>query len=194
MMEILMGMFLFFYGGVLVTGALPLGIIFMVLTVFFGRSLIEQLKKRYIYPRAGYVKLQPDPKTTGKGIGLAAALMVAVLLGAMAIAIALLGLEPGRDFFLKFIVPPASGFMLAIGPFWLGQTYGLMRGYLWAVLFAAGGITMPVFNLASGYVAVGHLCTWIGLLILITGTLMFVNFLRNHPAEPLETKGASNAG
>jgi hypothetical protein len=186
LMEIAMGLFLFFYGGALATDTLSVAIIFIIVTIFFGKRSFERIKQRYIYPRIGYVKLPEDPNTTGKGIGIAAVVMVVALLGAMFISMAILGQDPGLAFFLTTIVPPASGFMLAIGPFWLGQTYGLVRGYVWAVLFVLGGIAMPVFSIESGYQAVGLLCTVMGLLTLTTGMIMFVRFIRRYPVANQE--------
>lgn len=191
--EIFMGLFLFFYGGALATDALSIGFIFIILTVFFAKPLIERIKKRYIYPRAGYVKLPEDPHTTGKGIAITAVVMIIALLAAMGISMAVLGQKPGLDFFLTYIVPPASGFMLAIGPYWLGQTYGLTRGYILAILFALGGIAMPVFGIASGYEAVGLLCTSVGLLASVTGAFMFVRFIRKYPPETVEIEEVANA-
>jgi hypothetical protein len=194
LMEISMGLFLFFYGGTLATDTLPLGIVFIVIAILFAKPVIERVKKRYIYPRTGYVKLPEDPNTTGKGIAITAIVMVVGLLGAMFISMAVMGQREGLNFFLDIIVPPAAGFMLAIGPYWLGQTYGLTRGYVWAVLFILGGIAMPLFDIASGYQAVGLLCTVMGLLILATGTFMFVRFIRKYPEEPNELEEAPNAG
>jgi hypothetical protein len=192
LMEIFMGLFLFFFGGGLATDVLPIAIVLVVLTVFFAGRILERIKQRYIYPRTGYVKLPEDPHTTGKGIAIAAVIMVVALLGVMFISMALLGQEPGIEFFLTYIVPPASGFMMAIGPYWLGQTYGLMRGYLWAALFVLGGIAMPVFNIASGYQAVGLLCSVMGILTLLTGAIMFVLFIRRTP--PANHEAAFNGG
>ena len=191
--EIFMGLFLFFYGGSLATNTLPLGFLFIILAVFFAKPLVERIKKRYIYPRIGYVKLPKDPNTTGKGIAISAVIMIIALLGAMGISMAVLGQKLGLDFFLTYIVPPASGFMLAIGPFWLGQTYGLTRGYVLAVIFVLGGIAMPVFGIASGYEAVGLLCTFVGLLALGMGTFMFVRFIRKYPPETIEIEEAASA-
>jgi hypothetical protein len=188
-----MGLFLFFYGGTLATDMLPLGIVFIVIAIFFAKPLIERVKKRYIYPRIGYVKLPEDPNATGKGIAIAALVFVVLLLGAMGISMLVLGTENGVDFFLTYIVPPATGVMFAIGPYWLGQTYGLLRGYVWAALFVLGGIAMPVFQIASGYQAVGLLSTMMGLLTLTTGTIMFVRFIRKYPAEPVEIEEVPNA-
>ena len=186
-MEIAMGLFLFFYGGALATDAFAIGIVFIIVTVFFGNRLYERIKKRIIYPRIGYVKLPGDPNASTKGIAIAAVVMVVALLGAMGISMAVLGQQAGLHFFLTYIVPPATGFMLAIGPYWLGQTYGLLRGYLWAALFVLGGIAMPVFGIAAGYEAVGLLCTVMGVLVLATGTFMFVRFIRKYPAAEHES-------
>lgn len=186
LMEIILGLFLICYGGALATDVLPIGLIFILLAVFLGKRIIEGVKVRYIYPRAGYVKLPGDPHTTGKGIGVAAVIMVAAMLGAMGLSMAFLGRQQGLDFFLTFIVPPASGFMLAIGPYWLGQTYRLRRGYVLAILFVLGGIAMPLFRIASGYQAVGLLCSMMGLVALVTGTVLFVRFIRRNPAQRVE--------
>jgi hypothetical protein len=180
--EIFMGLFLVFYGGTLATDTLPLGLVIILVTVFLGKGSMEGIKKRYIYPRAGYVKLPEDPHTSGKEIGISALVMVIVLLAALGISMAMLGQKIGLNFFLTYIVPPASGLMLAIGPYWLGQTYGLRRGYILAILFVLGGIAMPVFGLASGYEAVGILCSVVGVIALLTGTVMFWRFLRRYPA------------
>jgi hypothetical protein len=94
LMEIFMGLFLVIFGGALMTNV-KLGVPFIVLVIFFGWPLIERIKKRYIYPRSGYVKLPPNPDTTGRGIAIATVVMVVFLLGAMGISMVVLGLESG---------------------------------------------------------------------------------------------------
>jgi hypothetical protein len=183
LMEIFMGLFLVFFGGALST-SVGTGFPLIVIAIFFANPLIERIKVRYIYPRVGYVKLPPDPSTTGKGIAMTAALFVVLLLGSMGISMGVLGRDEGMGFFMTYILPPASGFMLGIGPFWLGQTYGLVRGYLLSAFFLLSGIAMPVFNIATGYEAVGLMCSLVGLVALVVGTFMFVRFLRKYPAAP----------
>jgi hypothetical protein len=182
-MEIFMGLFLVFFGGALSTNV-GAGVPFIVLAIFFVNPLIERIKVRYIYPRVGYVKLPPDPSTTGKGIAMTAALFVVLLLGSMGISMGVMGKAEGMTFFMTYIVPPASGFMLGISPFWLGQTYGLIRGYLLAALFLLSGIAMPVFNIATGYEAVGLMCSLVGVVALVVGSFMFARFLRKYPSAP----------
>ena len=73
--------------------------------------------------------------------------------------------------------------MMAFGPFWLGQTYGLVRGYVFAALLVLGGIAIPVLGIATGYDAVGLECLLLGLLSLISGGILFARFLRRYPVE-----------
>ncbi len=193
LMEVALGLFLFLWGGIMATHIVPLGMLIVILTILFARPVLERVKQHLIYPRVGYVRLPGDPQATGKGIAIAAILMIVFLLGALGISLAVLGIQAGRNFFLAYILPPVSGFMLAIGPYWLGRTYGLRRGYLWAVLFLLGGIALPVLGIASGYEAVGWLCTVMGLLILLTGIIMFMRFLRRYPPQPVETEEAPHA-
>ena len=182
LMEIALGLFLVVFGGALMTN-IAIVVPFIVLVVFFANPLIERIKKRFIYPRAGYVKLPPNPETTAKGIAIAAIVFVVVLLGAMGVSMLVLGLEPGADFFLTYIFPPATGFMLAIGPYWLGQTYGLVRGYFWAALFVLMGFVFPIFHIRGGYEAVGLSCIVVGTAMLATGLMVFINFIRNNPVQ-----------
>ena len=52
---------------------------------------------------------------------------------------------------------------------------------------------MPVFSIASGYEAVGLLCTVMGLMILATGAIMFVRFIRRYSPERLDVDEVPNA-
>ncbi len=54
----------------------------------------------------------------------------------------------------------------------------------------AGGV---LFGIASGYEAVGLLCTFVGLLALGMGTFMFVRFIRKYPPENIEIEEAASA-
>jgi len=181
LMEIFMGVFLFFFGGTLATNGTLAP--FIVCAVVFANPAYKRIKERYIIPRTGFVKLPQEDNDEAKGIGIAAVIFIVFLLGSMGLTMWILGKDPGLDFWMTFILPPSTGFMMAIGPFWLGQTYGLVRGYILAGLFLLSGIAMPVFRIASGYEAVGLMCTIIGLITLIVGGVMFSRFLRKYPAS-----------
>jgi len=182
LMEIFMGLFLIFFGGGMATKATSIQIVAIIFTIFFANPILKRVKKRFIYPRVGYVKLPQEDETNPKGIGIAAAIFVVFLLGSLGMMLWIMGVDAGMDFWMTYILPPSTGFMMAIGPFWLGQTYGLVRGYVFAALFLLLGIIIPVFGIASGYEAVGLLCTTVGATTLTVGIIMFTRFLRKYPA------------
>lgn len=191
LMEIVLGTFLLLYGSSLTIQSFPWFIVVLV-AVFLGKPALERIKAKYIYPRTGYVKMPPEPKSTGKGIAITALVSVILLVGLMALSMFAMGRSEGLLFFLTYIVPPVSGVLMAIGPVWMGQKYGMMRGYIWAALFFLSGFAMPLFNIAIGYEAVGLMCTIVGLVILLTGSIIFINFLRSNEPQTIEYQDSAN--
>jgi hypothetical protein len=181
LMEIFMGVFLITFGGGMATGR-GITVPFMVFVIFIANPILKRIKERHIYPRIGYVKLPQEDETDTKGIGIAAVIFIVFLLSSLGVTIWIMGSEAGMEFWMTYILPPSTGFMMALGPFWLGQTYGLVRGYVFAVLFLLLGIIIPVFRIASGYEAVGLICSIVGIITLTTGIILFSRFLRKYPA------------
>jgi hypothetical protein len=190
LMEIIMGGFLLVVSALFAI-SMKLILLPSLLVIFLGNPLFERLKKRYIYPRIGYVKLRPEKEADPKGIALAAIVFVVILLGSGLFTLAM-GKDRDWAFWFKYFLPGSTGFMLAIGPFWLGETYGVRRGYVFAVLFLLSGIVIPVLGIASGYEAIGFECLLVGVISLISGVIMFTRFLRKYPipAEGPPSKGA----
>ena len=182
LMEIIMGGFLLVVG-VLFAINMKLILLISLLVIFLGNPLLERAKKRYIYPRIGYVKLRPEKEADPKGIAVAAIVFVVILLGSGLFTLAI-GKDRGWAFWFRYFLPGSTGFMLAIGPFWLGETYGVRRGYVFAVLFLLSGIVIPVLGIASGYEAIGFECLLVGVISLISGVIMFTRFLRKYPIPP----------
>jgi hypothetical protein len=180
LMEIMMGGFLLVFGASLAMDMKWIPLIISLLVIFLGNPLLERAKKRYIYPRIGYVKLRPEKEADPKGIAVAAIVFVVILLGSGLFSLAI-GKDRGWAFWFKYFLPGSTGFMLAIGPFWLGETYGVRRGYVFAVLFLLSGIVIPVLGIAQGYEAVGFECLPVGVISLISGVIMFTRFLRKYP-------------
>lgn len=184
LIDIFLGVFLIFFGGSMATKASIAP--FAALVIFLAIPMLKRVKERYIYPRIGYVKLPQEDESEAKGIGIAAIVFILFLLGSLAILSWIKGLEVGKDFWMTYILPPFTGFALAIGPFWLGQTYRLVRGYIYAALFIILGFAIPLLKIASGYEAVGLLCSILGIITLATGTYLFTSFLRRFPPVDVE--------
>jgi hypothetical protein len=190
LMEIMMGGFLLVAGASLVMEMKWIPLI-SLLVIFLGNPLLERAKRRYIYPRIGYVKLRPEREANPKGIVVAVIVFVVILLGSMGLFNLTMGKDRGWAFWFRYFLPGSTGFMLAIGPFWLGETYGVRRGYVFAALFLLSGIAIPVFGMASGYEAIGFECLLVGVVSLISGVIMFTRFLRKVPVVPEETSYGS---
>jgi len=189
--EIILGTFLFFYGGALTVKSFPWYLV-VIVAIFLGKPALERIKAKYIYPRTGYVKMPPEPKSTGKGIIITTISSIVVLIGLMILLMIVMDKGQGILFFLAYIVPPASGILMAIGPVWMGQRYGIMRGYIYAGLFVLSGIAMPLFEIETGYKAVGLICTFVGFVILLVGGITFINFIRRNEPRTIEHQEITN--
>jgi hypothetical protein len=184
LLEVFLGAFLLILGVLFIVDSKLVAI--GILLMFLFSWLLERVKKKYVYPRSGYVKLRPEKEADPKGIVLVALIAVVVLVGVMAIFVLVMGPDQGRQAFMRYIVPPATGLLMAIGPYWLAQTYGVRRGYVLAVLFILVGVLMPITGLASGYQAVGWECLVVGVVSLVTGAILFSSFIRRNPPAPIE--------
>ena len=187
--ELLMGAFLLLYGGALASGKSVAPFLVLPLVLVF-RPLYQRAKQHLIYPRIGYVRFGPEKQADPKGILAVTAVFVAVLLGSLGLSIWIAGSDRGLDLWFTYILPPLSGLVLAIGPFWLGQTYGLTRGYVLAGLFVLSGVAIPLLDIAKGYEAVGLQCVLVGAASLASGVFMFARFLRRY--QPVESPDARN--
>jgi len=111
------------------------------------------LKRKFVYPRIGYAKVAKQPHAM-RGIFLAAIVFVAFIMVSLGVFSLILGFEPGYSLWLSHFVPAVAGAMMAIGPWIVARTYRLAHWYVFAALFALGGICLPLFNVATGYTAV----------------------------------------
>jgi hypothetical protein len=184
LLEIFLGAFLLIIGVLFVADSKLVA--FGILLMFLFSWLLERVKKKYVYPRSGYVKLKPEKDADPKGIVLVALIAVVISIGVGAIFVKVMGPDLGSEAFLRYFVPPAAGLLMAIGPYWLAQTYDVRRGYVLAVLFILIGVLMPVTGLASGYQAVGWECLVVGAISLVTGAILFSSFIRRNPSAPIE--------
>jgi MFS family permease len=183
LIELFLGGFLLLFG--ILFAVQPRLSVFSFLALFVLLRLFERAKQRYIYPRVGYVKLKEEQETDLKGIVIATLVFIVILLGALGLFVLTLGGDKGWNTWFNYFFPAFTGLMMAIGPFWLGQTYGLKRGYILATLFLLSGIAFPVLGIARGYAAVSATTLLVGLVALLSGALRFARFLRAHPAEEL---------
>lgn len=182
LLDILFGAYLLFVGLLLPTGMVAL---FVVLPIFVFAPVLRGLKKRFTYPRTGYVRLrQGDPRALrgfvlgSLALGLVA--LVAVLIAAGVIA------HPGAWY---RYMPVFFGIWLAGAFLGLALRVGLVRYYVVAGVALACGPTIALLPLAEKLGNIGLFFTLVGAVLLACGASAFVRFLRRHP---LPAQGAGD--
>jgi len=187
LMEILLGVYLIFVGGLLFTESKLVP--FTVFVIFGLKPAYEALKNRFTYPRIGFVEFPVDE---GAGKGILKGLLIFFLLGGGAVVILtlLLGGDRGWELWLYRVVPAMVGVLLAMGPIYAAGTYGLKHWYLIAALFVVSGFAAPLLGYNNVYVTIGFQISVVGLVALSMGILMLVNFMRIHPVLEQEINHA----
>ena len=159
--------------------------------------LIERAKQRWVYPRAGYVKPKPLQETSSRG-----ALLVLVAIGVLcllaAVVLFISSGYTGLFFWLIWLAPAGFGLMIAIGPFIIARKYHLARYYLFAILPPLIGAIIPWLHLSFPTAYAAFFTTFaiqtavVGILALLSGTILFLRFLHQYPVEPIEPTEGEN--
>ena len=150
---------------------------FIVLFTFFSVPLLQALKKRFTYPRTGYVELrQGDPRPLTwfvlGSLALGLVTLVAVLIAVGAIA------RPAQWY--RWI-PIFLGILVAGVFVGLGLNVRLVRYYVVAAVALVGGPASALLPLAGKLANIGLFLAAVGAVILACALFAFVRFLRKYP-------------
>lgn len=152
------------------------------LAMLLFRPVLNTMRKRFTYPRTGYVKLVEDkPKDAIVGIVLTTLIVIAVL------AVAFILLADVGDFglWLKW-VPLWAGVVLAIMFISLAAKSATTRYYIFALWSLVYGLVMSILNFEP--IETGTLLYFLAMGALLTpsGLVLFLRFLRKYPKPPVE--------
>ncbi|MDH4241077.1 MAG: hypothetical protein OEW48_16080 [Phycisphaerae bacterium] len=153
---------------------------FPIAIILFGPAL-NAMRKRFTYPRTGYVKLIEDKtKDAIAGIALVTLIIIAVL------AVAFIFFADVRDFglWIKW-VPLWAGVVLAIMFVSLAAKSPTTRYYIFALYSLVAGFVLSLLQFAE--VETGTLLYFLamGALLAPFGLVLFMQFLRKYP-KPAE--------
>jgi hypothetical protein len=156
----------------------PFGVLFAAFSV----PLLQALKKRFTYPRTGYVELrQGDPRP------LPWLVLGSVALGVVALAVVLVAVGAIADPALWYRwMPILLGICLAGVWTGLGLRVRLVRYYVMAAVALVGGPGAALLPLAGKLANIGLLLAAVGSVTLVWGLLVFVRFVRRYPRLPEE--------
>jgi hypothetical protein len=150
---------------------------FIVLFVVFFVPLQQALKKRFAYPRTGYVELrQGDPGPLlwlvlgSLALGLVTLVVVLIAVGVIA--------HPAQWYRW---MPIFFGIWLAGIFLGLGLNVRLVRYYVVAAVALVGGPTSALLPLAGKLANLGLFLSAVGAVTLVWGLLALVRFVRSYP-------------
>ena len=150
-----------------------------IFPLILARPIIEAVRRRYTYPRTGYVKVQADDgKKTARGIFLFMAVVVAVMVVALYVIFGS-GLWPPYVFYQA--VPAFVGAMLLGAMIYTKSKSGDPRYHLYGLIALAGGIAFSIHRFAPVKNGITLYLLFIGGVFLIFGLVQFATFLREHP-------------
>ncbi len=155
-------------------------VMFPIAMILF-RPALNAMRKRFTYPRTGFVKLIPDrPKDAIAGIALITLIIIAV----MAIAFILFADVRNFNLWLKW-VPLWAGVVLAIMFVSLAAKSATTRYYIFALWSVISGIVLSIPNFEP--IETGTLLYFLAMGVFLTpsGFLLFIRFLRKYP-EPIK--------
>ena len=181
LVDMMFGAYFLFVGLLLPTGSVAP---FIVLPIVFFAPLLRGLKKRFTYPRTGYVELrQGDPEALpwfvlgSLVLGLAALVATLIVTGVIA--------QPAQWYRW---MPIFFGIWLAGIFLGLALRVGLVRYYVVAGVALAGGPTFALLPLAGKLENIGLFLAAVGAVLLAWGAFVFARFLRKYPL-PIEGDG-----
>jgi len=179
LVEIMIGVVLFFASGAFHTSST---VVFLVFWPIFGQNIIEAIRKRYTYPRIGYVKLQSDdPKKTAGGIFL---YMVAVFAIMVVVLYLLFGSGTWAPYLLYQWLPTFVGAIFLGAMTYTKSKSGDARYYAYALVAIAIGVVFSLHRFEPVKMGVTLYLLLLSGIMIVTGLARFAVFLRNHPLPP----------
>jgi hypothetical protein len=174
--EILAGMiFLVFPAFFLEPGFLS---IFVVFYVIFMPQVVERIRRKYTYPRIGYVKLREDtlPKLT---LGIIVAVLLIFITIIAVLYVASIGVID-RIFIMKWM-PAVFGFIMWGPSLYFKDKTGENKYYLPGALMSLTGVMTSLADFLSAEIGTSiYMIGW-GLAFTILGLVRFVLFIRKYP-------------
>jgi len=147
--------------------------IFYIIIIFFSGYIVESIRKRFTYPRIGYVKLkEEEPKKEVPG----ALLFVLVIFAILVIVLLLIGDVKDSNQWLKW--SPLFFGMILIGPTaYVAGRSGSYRYYGYGILAVSGGLFFSIMGYGQGFTPLILFLLFIGGCFTICGLVIFATFL-----------------
>ena len=182
LMEVMMGLILMTFGGFFNS---PVFAFYILLIVFAGR-IVESIRRRYTYPRIGFVKFhEENPKDALTGVFLFEFAVIVIIFTLISI------FGDVKDYSQWVKWSPLFFGMILVGPFaHAASRSGSIRYTRYAIVSVILGIFFSLIEFGSGYAGLILYLVLIGAFLFISGLVIFTLFLRKYP---LPAEGAPDA-
>lgn len=173
--ELLIGIGMILVAGIVLTPTF-LKVLFYIPILLFSR-IGEAIRRRFTYPRIGYVKFQPE--NSKKVVG-GIFLIIFVLLAIMALVFTLVGDVRDFDLWLQWF--PAFCGTILVGLFldMAGKT-GSGRYYVFALLSVISGFSFSLIHFETATTGMAMYFLSMGAVLILTGGILFLWFLHKYP-------------
>jgi hypothetical protein len=160
--------------------------IFVVFYIIFLPHFLEGIRRKYIYPRIGYVKLSEDepPKVTAR---LVATLVLIIVIVATVIYSVGVGIID-QDLVYRWI-PACFGLMMWFPSAYLEEKSGQTRYYLFGGVMTITGVAVALAPIADPtFAGFLYFVCW-GLFFLVLGLVKYSLFVRTFPVVDMPEEG-----
>jgi len=173
LMEVMMGLILMTFGGFFYS---PIFAFYILLIIFSGK-IVEAIRRRYTYPRIGFVKFhRENPKDALTGVFLFELAVIVI----MFTLISLFGNV--KDYSQWVNWAPLFFGMILVGPFAHAQSRsGSVRYTGYAILSVVLGVFFSLIEFGSGCTGLILYLILIGGFLVLSGLVIFIRFLRKYP-------------
>jgi len=160
--------------------------IFVVFYIIFLPPFFEGIRKKYIYPRIGYVKLSEDepPKVTARLVATLVSIIVFVAAIIYFVAIGTID----QDLVYRWI-PAGFGLIMWVPSVYLEEKSGQTRYYLFGAMMTITGVAVALTPTVDPNIGgfLFFIC-W-GLFFLVLGLVKYALFVRRFPIIDMPEDG-----
>ncbi len=181
LMELMMGLILMAFGGFFYSTVF----VFYILLILFSGRIVESIRKRYTYPRIGFVKFpQENLKHNLTGVFLFEFAVIVIIFT----LISLFGDVTDYSQWVKW--SPLFFGMILVGPFaHVASKSGNVRYTGYAILSVILGGFFSLIEFGSGCTGLILYLVFIGGFLVLSGLVIFIRFLRKYPLPEKEVSG-----
>jgi len=181
LMELMMGLILMAFGGFFYSTVF----VFYILLILFSGRIVESIRKRYTYPRIGFVKFpQENHKHNLTGVFLFEFAVIVIIFT----LISLFGDVTDYSQWVKW--SPLFFGMILVGPFaHVASKSGSVRYTGYAIMSLILGGFFSLIEFGSGCTGLILYLVFIGGFLVLSGLVLFICFLRKYPLPEKEVSG-----